>query len=419
MTEFYSLSIALLAGALLFLVVPLWRYKPVKRSPDEEVRRQKNIEVYQQSLAELESDRADGLVSDGDFERLQTELQRSFLRDMEEEDKKNQGAITGNGKLIPLLSILFIPVFSYLFYSHVGASRDLVLPTIMEELTVAESPEAQLAALESLADFLQARFERYSDDIQNGYMLGTLYTELERFDEAVDTFSRLAGQMEDSPDRATVLGQLAQAMYLSAGSRMSPALQSVIDEGMALNPNEYALLSIMAIEAFISEQYSQAIAYWQRQLRQLDSGSQEAAVLRERIARVETLLPEGASLATNDDAIGNASVTLVIDVDDSVLSQVDDSMRLFVYARSPEFPMPLAAVNLDQPEFPFEITLDDSNAMAPVARLSSAQQVYVGARLSQSGIANAQSGDLEGESGTFVLAEQDGKINLVISDIVP
>jgi len=419
MTEFYSLSIALLAGALLFLVVPLWRYKPVKRSPDEEVRRQKNIEVYQQSLAELESDRADGLVSDGDFERLQTELQRSFLRDMEEEDKKNQGAITGNGKLIPLLSILFIPVFSYLFYSHVGASRDLVLPTIMEELTVAESPEAQLAALESLTDFLQGRFERHSDDIQNGYMLGTLYTELERFDEAVDTFSRLAGQMEDSPDRATVLGQLAQAMYLSAGSRMSPALQSVIDEGMALNPNEYALLSIMAIEAFISEQYSQAIAYWQRQLRQLDSGSQEAAVLRERIARVETLLPEGASLATNDDAIGNASVTLVIDVDDSVLSQVDDSMRLFVYARSPEFPMPLAAVNLDQPEFPFEITLDDSNAMAPVARLSSAQQVYVGARLSQSGIANAQSGDLEGESGTFVLAEQDGKINLVISDIVP
>jgi len=419
MTEFYSLSIALLAGALLFLVVPLWRYKPVKRSPDEEVRRQKNIEVYQQSLAELESDRADGLVSDGDFERLQTELQRSFLRDMEEEVKKNQGAITGNGKLIPLLSILFIPVFSYLFYSHVGASRDLVLPTIMEELTVAESPEAQLAALESLTDFLQARFERHSDDIQNGYMLGTLYTELERFDEAVDTFSRLAGQMEDSPDRATVLGQLAQAMYLSAGSRMSPALQSVIDEGMALNPNEYALLSIMAIEAFISEQYSQAIAYWQRQLRQLDSGSQEAAVLRERIARVETLLPEGASLATNDDAIGNASVTLVIDVDDSVLSQVDDSMRLFVYARSPEFPMPLAAVNLDQPEFPFEITLDDSNAMAPVARLSSAQQVYVGARLSQSGIANAQSGDLEGESGTFVLAEQDGKINLVISDIVP
>jgi len=154
MTEFYSLSIALIAGALLFLVVPLWRYKPVKRSPDEEVRRQKNIEVYQQSLAELESDRADGLVSDGDFERLQTELQRSFLRDMEEEDKKNQGAITGNGKLIPLLSILFIPVFSYLFYSHVGASRDLVLPTIMEELTVAESPEAQLAALEILADFL-------------------------------------------------------------------------------------------------------------------------------------------------------------------------------------------------------------------------------------------------------------------------
>jgi len=93
-------------------------------------------------------------------------------------------------------------------------------------------------------------------------------------------------------------------------------------------------------------------------------------------------------------------------------------MRLFVYARSPEFPMPLAAVNLDQPEFPFEITLTDANAMTPAAKLSSATQIYVGARLSRSGIANAQAGDIEAESDTFVLDELEDKISLSISDIV-
>jgi len=169
----------------------------------------------------------------------------------------------------------------------------------------------------------------------------------------------------------------------------------------------------------VNQDFRQAVFYWRRQLAQLDSNSQQAFSLRDRIARVESLLPpEPESEESEETGEPGAAVSMIVDVDDSVRELIDESMRLFIYARSPEFPMPLAAVNLAQPEFPFEITLTDDNAMVPVAKLSLATQVYVGARLSREGVANAQAGDIQAESATFVLEEQDGIISLTIKDIV-
>ena len=49
-------------------------------------------------------------------------------------------------------------------------------------------------------------------------------------------------------------------------------------------------------------------------------------------------------------------------------------------------------------DLPFDFKLDDSQAMSPAARLSGAKRVIVGARISKSGQAMPQPGDLEGLS---------------------
>jgi cytochrome c-type biogenesis protein CcmH len=414
MTPFILLSLLLLILALLFIVVPLWRFRPLEKAEEGEIRRQKNTDIYEHGLAELEKDRQEALLQEEDYDRLRTELQRSFLRDMEDEDYRLQGNTAAPKKLVPLLGLLFVPVFSYGVYEMIGSARDLELPEILEALSAAETAEAQEELFVNLADFLQSRLDRREDDIQNGYMLGTLYIELEQFNEAITTFRGMADIMEDGPDKATVLGQLAQSMYLANESQLTPLVQQVIDETLAMSPNEYAVMSLLAIESFINQDFRGAINYWRRQLMQMDGNSQQTYLIRERIAQVEALLPTlaedapGAEIAEISDG---PSVTLVVNLDESVLELLDDSMRLFVYARSPEFPMPLAAVNLEQPEFPFEITLTDANAMMPAARLSSAENVYVGVRLSRSGSAIAQSGDIQAESETFVLSNQNENIS--------
>ena len=71
---------------------------------------------------------------------------------------------------------------------------------------------------------------------------------------------------------------------------------------------------------------------------------------------------------------------------------------VFVFARAANGSrMPLAVQRAQVKDLPLAFKLDDSMAMAPGMTLSSAPQLTVGARISKSGTAIAQPGDLSGE----------------------
>ena len=72
---------------------------------------------------------------------------------------------------------------------------------------------------------------------------------------------------------------------------------------------------------------------------------------------------------------------------------------LFVFAREMSGPpMPVAIVRATKKDLPFTFRLDDSNSMMPSRKLSDVGTVVIVARLSKSGQAMPQSGDLEGIS---------------------
>jgi cytochrome c-type biogenesis protein CcmH len=72
---------------------------------------------------------------------------------------------------------------------------------------------------------------------------------------------------------------------------------------------------------------------------------------------------------------------------------------LFVFARETSGPpMPVAIMRATKKDLPFTFRLDDSNSMMPSRTLSNVATVVIVARLSKSGQAMPQSGDLEGMS---------------------
>ena len=72
---------------------------------------------------------------------------------------------------------------------------------------------------------------------------------------------------------------------------------------------------------------------------------------------------------------------------------------LFVFARETSGPpMPVAIMRATKKDLPFTFRLDDSTSMMPSRKLSDVAMVVIVARLSKSGQAMPQSGDLEGMS---------------------
>jgi cytochrome c-type biogenesis protein CcmH len=97
--------------------------------------------------------------------------------------------------------------------------------------------------------------------------------------------------------------------------------------------------------------------------------------------------------------------------------QVKPDDTVFIFARAAEGSrMPLAIIQKQVKDLPFKFALDDSTAMSPAAKISGAGKVIVGARVSKSGNATPQPGDLSGQ--TAAIAVGTAGIQLEIKDLV-
>lgn len=415
MADLWLPLVLLTVVAMAFVLVPVWRYRVRETEAGVAQRATRNREIFTQRQAELEREVGEGTIAAEDHQRMLAELQRAFMLDMEalQQQQDKPAAAVLPLRWLPIVLALAIPVGALLLYRSQGAAPDLALPALMQKISEATDEQAQSAALAELADSLEQRLERRPDDLQTGYMLGTLYLGMDRYAEAIGVFDKMLVEMEPTPDKATVLGQLAQARYLAAESVITPEAQDAMEQALALNPNEQAVMSLYAIDAFLKQDFVGALQYWRRQLSDLTPGSRDAEELRQRIALVESSLP-----AEQKVAVQGSTVTVTIDVAPLLAAKLTPDMRLFIFARSPSMPMPIVAQNVPVPAFPFTITLDNSMSMTG-AQLESVPELVVGARLSVSGNAVGQSGDLETLSAPFTLTKQSEPLTLTIDSIKP
>lgn len=402
--------------AMAFVVVPLLRQRVREGVDGIEQRRLKNREVYEQRLREIDAERDAGLITPEDEARVRAELQRAFLRDMEALETATAPAGKGaaSSRLLPFAFALLLPVLALLLYRNWGAHEDLGLPALFKAITASESPEQQLALLNELALMLQARLEREPEDMRSAYMLGTLYEELRQYDAALATFEHMLQHLEPGRDMATVYGQMARVSFTKNDGVIDSTVRAYMDRALALNPNEYHSTGILAQEAFAREDLVAALGYWRRQLSSAQPGSRDAAALRQIITLVETNLPDEAPAAAGE----GASITVTVDIDPALRGKLAGKQSLFVYVRNPEMRPPLVAQNLPLGDFPVTLTLDNSMSMLGMT-LESAPTLIVGARLSASGSAIAESGDFETVTEPFELQSLDGPLNLVIDTVVP
>lgn len=402
MTFFIGAALLTLV-AVAFIVAP-WLRKSGATHDVVIDRRQATVDIVRARLAELDTERRDGVIDETTYQSLKVEQERRLLDDVRglEAGKTKSFA---HARWILLVAALATPIVAVLTYGHFGNWLDWsIQQTLQQTQQLAEQGKDNRAALIELADLLEKRLaQRNDDDGRRRFLLARLNIELGRTDAALTQFRALVNQF---PQDADLLAQLAQTQYLAADRKLTPDIAETAQRALALNPDQSTALGLLGIAAFERKDYAQALMHWRRLLRQLPPGSQNAQMIERGIAQAEANLgPEG---------LPGPKFDVSVSVDPKLAGQVRGT--LFVFAKAVNGPpLPLAVARFDNPTLPLSVTLDDTMAMAPGMNLSSVKQVQIFARVTASGQVRGEPGDLEGNSPTLNINNKKQQLSLVIN----
>lgn len=337
-------------------------------------------------------------------------------------------ANTARGAPLALVVALavFIPASAALLYRAVGTPQ--ALDPKARAPVAASGDHASAADMQQAIAALAERLKQEPGDVEGWALLGRAHATLGQAGAAVEAY-RHAHEL--APDDAAVGVEYAQALALAAPDhRIAGKARELLDAIAAREPTNQRALWLLGISDYQVGRYDAAIARWNALLPLLADNPGVADSVRAQIAEAQARrdgtappaaasAPPAASAAAATPPATPVELTVEVRVDPKLAGRVDPDATLFVFARAASGPaMPLAIARLKAAQLPATVKLDDSMGMLPTLKLSDVPEVIVGARISRSGNASAQSGDLQVASAPLDVHRRD-PIRLTIDSVVP
>ncbi len=255
-----------------------------------------------------------------------------------------------------------------------------------------------------MVERLAARLRENPEDVEGWKLLGRSNAVLGRYPEAADAYAKAAAR---APRDAQLLADLADVLAMSRGQTLQGEPEKLVLRALELEPGNLKALALAGTAAFERKDFSAAAAYWERMLPHVAPDSEDARTIQQNIA-------EARSLVRDKPAASAAGVQGTVTLSEKLKDRAAPEDTVFVFARAADGPpMPLAVARARVRELPYRFRLDDSMAMTPAMKISSFSKVIVTARISKSGSATAQPGDLQGASAPVA---NDAKAVAVVID---
>lgn len=402
LTLFLSLALTLVAGVLLVLCRALWRAsrQPSQSSVDPA---RANAEVYREQLAELEREYAQGTLSAQSYQQTRDELTRRLLEDVQTPRVPGvAAAVMAPSRWVrtTLASfVVVIPVATLLAYGLLGQ------PAGLDPAALAQSEPHEAVDPKKMAEMVEKLERRLLEDpnqLQGWVMLGRVRRAMGQFEAAGQAYAKALALSSDDDvaiERAEVLAQAKQGSFEGEPWK-------IIEAVLRANPDQLSALLLAGSAAYSEGRYEHALKHWQRARTQMAADAPDLPPLEEALAQVRGKLGLAASAAPASPQVSQAPATTaspsasasritgVVQLATSVKAKVAPTDTVFIYATPADGTrMPLAIVRTTVAALPYAFTLDDSSAMTQ-ANLSSVAQVTLRARISKTGEARAQPGDL-------------------------
>ena len=396
-----ALGIALCVAAI-FLWVLLREKKPVTQASQAKA----NAKVYRDQILDLDHEHNSGHISDEEWQQSRDELSLRLLEDTSAVDdpaaKTEKPAIW-----TAVVLAVALPLGSMGMYMWVGQ------PEALNPLALKTPDQVDPKDLTKMAQTLAEKLQDKPDNLQGWVMLGRTYRTLENFDAALrayDSALKLSDDDDLKLERIEVIAMQRQGQFEGEP-------WNVIREVLQRDPQHFGALLTAGSASYAEGKFADALKYWEQARKPLDANNPDLEGLESAIATVREKLGMPPTKVT-PAATSGLNVTGQVSLSASLKSKASPNDVVFIYATPANGDrMPLAIFKTTVSQLPFNFTLDDSTAMAPDRKLSAAGEVMVKVRVTKSGNAMPQSGDLSGSLGPVKVGAKG--LKLEIKDQIP
>lgn len=377
-TLFWIIVAGLVLLALAIVLLPLWKNQPL----DANSHSRRNISIARQRLTELKQQLQDGVLSQAEFDEQYTELQLMLNDDLQTEAETKPAS--DQGRFVIAILLLLIPGVSLLFYQVLGEPYALAKAELQATQTKAVTNIAQMVGK------LEQRLKAQPDDPEGWLMLGRSFSYLQQYQKAAAAFAELYRRQ---PDNLEAMMQYANNLAMARNGRMAGEPAQLIAQVLERDPNNANALWLAGIAEAEQSNFADAKIHWQKLLTLLPPDSESVPQVRKMLAALDQEMAKG------DASTPNVAFQVKVDISPELKAKLPPESVVFVYAQAVNGPkMPLAIIRKQLADLPLQVTLSDAQAMRPGTKMAEQPQLKILARVSQSGQAMSQAGDLLGST---------------------
>ena len=416
----FWVAVALLTGtATAFVVLPLLsglrQIGPPTDSADE-VRR---LAVYRDRRREIEAEREAGRLTADEARRSLEELLAEAATQFPGQSGdtaggKSRPASASTGILVAaIVAAVLVPAVSLGLYARLGA------PELVSGVRAAAGAQAEgevsPQAMDKMIRDLEARTRSNPGDGNAWANLASAYKLKGDLKQALPAYEKAT---ELAPAEPRLLTDHAEALAMAAGGQFEAKALALLERALAADPRDLKSLILMGVAQYRGGNLPRARQLLSASVESLPPESEDARQIQHILSQIDAqpggapasgprvatpaggaAPATGAPAAPGATAMAGATVRGSITIDDKLRKQVPAGAVLFLVVRAAEGSrVPLAASRLSADKLPQDFEIGDAQAMDTNRLLSSAPQIVLEARVSGSGNAMRQSGDLFGTS---------------------
>lgn len=355
---------------------------------------------FARAFRELLLAKSNGQISEEEFQSKQAALQESLIG-----QSIASGKPARNMKLALALAAVASALLAYALLggqakNEVSPAMAMVASGIGEQLSgkrpagspgLAEpgAPATKAGDLNSLVDGLAQKMEKDPANGDGWLLLARTYGELHRYADADKAYERAAALL--SPD-AQALADWVDAHVMANERKWDDKGRDLIKRAVAADGKNPKVLSLAGSEAFDRAKYKQAIEFWNKLIAATPEDSMDRKLAEANIAEAKAML-QGKKPAPAGAAAANISGT--VSLSKALWGKVAPGDTVFVVAKAVnDGGPPVAVARYKVADLPLAFKLDDSAGIVPGRVISAFDEVQLSARISKSGDAAIQKGDI-------------------------